>query len=145
MPKGVWIKDGSRAIPADERSLEFLLSIKGGVPFMANTSTARNPRQHSLWWVLCRMVGEQLEKTEYQMSDAALITLGRCRTEITPAGREYVKVESIAFESMPQEEFNNLFQATVNLFAGWLGSAPKEVMDAFNEKVSDKRYAGMRR
>ena len=33
MPKGVWIRDGSRAIPADERSLEFLQSLQEGVPF----------------------------------------------------------------------------------------------------------------
>lgn len=125
--------------------MEFLLSKPEGKPFMAETHGARNPKQHALWWVLCTMVGAALEKTRYEMSDAALITLGRCRTYVTPGGHEYVKVDSIAWESMEQEIFNNVFQSAVNVFAGWLGCTSKEVMDQFNAMVADKRYTGMRR
>jgi hypothetical protein len=145
MPKGLWIRDRSRAIPADERSMEFLLAQKDGVPFIAETRGARNVQQLRLWWGLCRLVAGQLDVIEVVISDDLKKALGHTETIKQRDGSYKVVPKSIAFESMAQEHFNNLMTAAVNKVAEWLGSSPKEVRDRFNEMVADKRYAGMRR
>lgn len=145
MAKGVWLRSGAHAIPADERSLEFLQAQKDGEPFIAETHGARNVKQLRLWWVLARLIGDQLDLTAEVVSDDVKIALGYSETRQTLGGQMIVKPASIAFESMTQEQFNPLFQAAVNKYAEWLGSSRKEVLEAFNEKVGDKRYGGMRR
>lgn len=145
MPKGVWLRDGSKAIPADERSLEFLQAQQDGVPFIAETHGARNVKQLRLWWVLCRLVADQLDVLDVTISDDAKTALGYTETRKQRDGSIKIAPKSIAFESMPQEDFNNLFKLAVNKMAEWLGSAPREVMDQFNTMVGDKRYGGMRR
>jgi hypothetical protein len=145
MPKGLWLRDGSRAVPADERSLEFMQSIKDGTLFIADTHGARNPKQLALWWCLCKLLADQMDTPSEKVSDDIKVALGHADTYVNKDGTVYVKPKSISFESLSQEEFNNLFKAAVNTIARWLESAPSEVMDAFNTMVADKRYAGMRR
>jgi hypothetical protein len=145
MPKGVWIRSGPHAIPADERSMEFLLSIKEGTPFIADTHGARNPKQLRLWWALCRLVSEQFDVTEESISDDLKIALGHTETVKSWNGTVKVKPRSIAFEKLEQEIFNNLLTSAVNKVAEWLGSSPKEVQKRFYEITADKRYVGMMR
>lgn len=145
MPKGLWARNGALAVPMDDRSREFLLSITEGSPFIADTHGARNPKQLRLWWALCRLVAEQFDVTEDSISDDLKIALGHTETVKRYDGSTRLKPKSIAFESMPQELFSNLLTAAINKVSEWLGSSPKEVRDRFNEMVADKRYAGMQR
>lgn len=145
MPKGVWIRDASRAVPADERSMEFLRAQKDGQPFIAETRGARNPKQLRLWWALARLVAEQLDVIEVVISDDLKTALGHTETIKQRDGSYKVAPKSIAFESMPQEDFNHLLTAAVNKVSEWLGSSPKEIQARFNEMVADKRYEGARR
>lgn len=145
MPKGLWIRNGSHAIPADERSREFLLSIKEGVPFIADTHGARNPKQLALWWCLVKLLADQTDTPSEKVSDDLKVALGHADTYVTQDGLVYVKPKSISFEAMKQEDFNALFQSAVNKIAEWLGNSPKEVQQHFNEMVADKRYGNVRR
>lgn len=143
MAKGLWIKDGARAVPADERSLEFLQVQRDGVPFIAETRGARNPRQLRLWWALARLVAEQIDVIEVVVSDDLKVALGHTEMIKQRDGSHKVMPKSIAFESMPQEDFNHLLTAAINKVSEWLGSSPGDVRARFNEMVADKRYAGM--
>lgn len=143
MSKGLWIRDGARAVPADERSMEFLQSCKDGIPFIAETHGARNPKQLRLWWALCRLLAEQMDMTEEKVSDDLKVALGHADTYVTRDGAVYIKPKSIAFESMKQEDFDRLFKAAVDKISVWLAASTKEVLARFNEMVSDKRYRGM--
>lgn len=143
MVKAVWIRDGSRAVPADERSLEFLRAQTDGAPFIAETRGARNPKQLRLWWALARLVAEQLDVIEVVISDDLKTALGHTETIKQRDGNYKMVPKSIAFESMPQEDFNHLLTAAINKVSEWLGSSEKEVRQRFNEMVADKRYAGM--
>lgn len=145
MPKGIWLRSGPHAIPADERSLEFLLSIREGSPFIADTHGARNPKQLRLWWALCGLVAEQFDVTRESISDDLKTALGHTETVKSWNGVYKLKPKSIAFEKMAQEHFNNLLTAAIHKVAEWLGSSPKDVQRRFNEMVADKRYVGMMR
>lgn len=144
--KGLWRRVGNTAVPADARSLRFLQARKEGIAFVADTNGARNPKQLALWWCLCQLVCEAEDlPSDEKLSDDLKITLGHCDTYVHRNGSEYIKPRSIAFESMSQEEFNELFQAALRVIAGWLGSAPADIQRRFDEMISDKRYDGYRR
>jgi Protein of unknown function (DUF1367) len=146
MPKGLWRRVGNTAVPVDDRSLEFLQARKDGVVFVADTNGARNPKQLALWWCLCKLVceAEDLPSTE-KVSDDLKVSLGHADTYVHRDGSEYIKPRSIAFESMSQEEFNQLFKGAIRVIADWLGSATHEVQAQFDAMIADKRYDGMMR
>lgn len=143
MAKGVWLRSGPHAVPADQRSMEFLQAQRDGQPFIAETRGARNPKQLRLWWALCRLCAEQCDVIEVVISDDLKKALGHTETIKQRDGSLRLEPKSIAFESMPQEDFNHLLTAAINLVSEWLGSSPAEVRSRFNEMVADKRYVGM--
>lgn len=145
MAKGLWIRDGARAVPADERSMEFLQAQKDGEPFIAETRGARNPKQLRLWWALARLVADQLDVIEVVISDDLKMALGHTETIKQRNGTMKLVPKSINYESMPQEEFNSLLTAAINKVSEWLNASPADVRARFNEMVADKRYAGMTR
>lgn len=145
MAKGVWIRDGSRAIPADERSLEFLQAQPDGAPFIAETRGARNPKQLRLWWALCDIVAEHFEVTSESISDDVKKALGHTSTIKHWNGEIEIRAKSIAEESLPQEQWNHLLTLAINKMSEWMGTAPEDLRRRFNEVSADKRYTGMRR
>ena len=146
MPKGLWRRIGNTAIPADARSLAFLQARKEGVAFVADTNGARNPKQLSLWWCLCALVCEAEDiPTPKQVSNDLKIALGHVDTHVDRMGDVHLIPKSIAFESMSQEEFDQLFKAAINVIAGWLSASLTDVMDRFNQMTADRRYEGMMR
>lgn len=152
MPKGLWVRRtvtgiGDVAVPADQRSREFLQARKVDVAFIADTNGARNAKQLALWWCLCKLVFEatDIAGTIEKVSDDLKITLGHCDTYVHRNGTEYIKPRSIAIESMSQEDFNALFQAAVRVIADWLGNTPDDVQRQFDMMIADKRYEGYRR
>lgn len=147
MPKGLWIRIGNTAVPADERSLRFLQARKEGAPFIADTNGARNAKQLALWWCLCDLVAEtdNVYDTQLKASNGLKRALHHVDTFLDRNGRLHIEPKSIAFESLTQEDFNALFQAALRVIADWLGSAPEDVQSRFDEMIADKRYDGYMR
>jgi hypothetical protein len=145
MPKGLWCRNGALAIPMDDRSREFLLSIKEGVLFVADTHTARNPKQLRLWWALADLVADQFDVSAESISDDLKVALGHTETIKSWNGAIKIKPKSIAFESMAQEHFSKLLTAAIHKVAEWLNSSPEDVQQRYNEMISEKRYEGMHR
>lgn len=146
MPKGLWRREGNVAVPADARSLAFLQARKEGVAFIADTNGARNPKQLNLWWALCALVceAEDIPSPE-KVSNDLKIALGHVDTHVDRNNNVHLIPKSIAFESMSQEEFDQLFKAAVNVIVGWLSSSLKDVLGRFDQMTADRRYEGMRR
>jgi hypothetical protein len=146
MPKGLWRRVGNTAVPADARSLAFLQARKEGVAFIADTNGARNPKQLALWWSLCNLVCEAEDiPTPEKVSHDLKIALGHVDTHVDRMGDVHLIPKSIAFESMGQEDFDQLFKAAIGVISGWLAASLTDVMDRFNQMTADKRYEGMRR
>lgn len=145
MPKGLWLRDGSRAVPADERSLEFLTSIKDGMLFIADTHGARNPKQLRLWWSLVTIVAEHFDVMPETISDDVKIAIGHSETYKKRDGSHGVRPKSIAEESLPQEIFNRLLTAAINKMSEWMSVAPEDLRRRFEEVSADRRYEGMMR
>ena len=150
MPKGLWTRRSiggiDVAVPADARSKAFLQARKEGVAFVADTNGARNPKQLALWWSLCALVCEAEDiPTPEKVSNDLKIALGHVDTHVDRMGDIHLIPKSIAFESMSQEEFDQLFKAAIQVISGWLAASLTDVMDRFNQMTADKRYEGMRR
>jgi hypothetical protein len=146
MPKGLWRRVGNTAVPADARSLAFLQARKEGVPFIADTNGARNPRQLNLWWALCDLVCEAEDlPNPVKVSDDLKIALGHFDIHVSRSGTEYIKPRSIAVESMTQEDFDILFKGALGVISGWLATSLRDVQRRFDDMTADKRYAGYMR
>lgn len=148
MAKGIWRRVGNTAVPVGEVSFANLHAFKDGQEFIAETRGARNPKQLALWWVLCRLVADNDNEydTPEKASEGLKRALHHVDTFLDRDGKLHITTKSINFESMTQEDFNNLFKAAVNQIAEWLGNSPSDVMDRFNDMVADKRgYQEMRR
>lgn len=146
MPKGLWRRVGNTAVPADARSLAFLQARKEGVAFVADTNGARNPKQLNLWWALCALVceAEDIPNPE-KVSHDLKIALGHVDTHVDRDGDVHLIPKSISFESLSQEEFNDLFQGAIRVISGWLAASLNDVLERFDGMIADKRYGGMRR
>jgi hypothetical protein len=147
VPKGVWVRRGNVAVPADTRSLEFLQARKDGSEFIADTSGARNPKHLRLWWSLCHLVAETDSHydTPNKVHKGLKRALHMVDAFLDRDGKLHIEEQSIAFESMDQETFGRHLKDAINVVAGWLGNAPEEVQKRFDEIVSDKRYEGYMR
>ena len=145
MPKGLWIRNGALAVPMDDRSRDFLFSIKEGMPFIADTHGARNPKQLRLWWALCTIVAEHFDVLPETISDDVKIAVGHSQVVKQRDGTPKIRPKSIAEESMPQELFNSLLTLAIDKMSEWMAVAPDELRRRFEEVSADRRYEGLRR
>src|SRR5579859_1604558 len=142
MPKRLWVRNGALAVPMDDRSRDFLFSIKEGTPFIADTKGARNPKQLRMWWALCTLVAEHFDVLPETISDDVKIAVGHSDVVKQRDGSPKVRPKSIAEESMPQELFNNLLTISINKMSEWMAVAPQDLRRRFEEIIADKRYDG---
>src|SRR4051812_9678550 len=110
--KGVFQKRGRAIFPVDQTAEEMLLALPDK-NFIGEFYTARNPRQHSLWWAMMTFLAEHhvLFDSKEHASEQIKLDTGhfyRCLNMRTGELRE--KTKSIAFESLAQKDFNDLFQ-----------------------------------
>jgi hypothetical protein len=139
--RGVWFRDGARAVPADERSLRFLRQVPDGSLFIAETKMARSPEQLAMWWALCDLVAEHEGLTSDAIDRDLKIALGHSIIEKGRGGAIRVIALSIAVENLHQEPWNNLFTAAINKIGEWLETSPEDVRRRYNEIVADKRWS----
>jgi hypothetical protein len=147
MAKGVWRRQGDVAVPVGNVSREFLMAIKDGAEFIAETRGARNVKQLNMWWALCGLLADNDRdyETKEKASDGLKLALKHVDTFLDRQGKLHIWPKSISFESLTQEEFNPLFNAALHKVAEWLGSAPADVRKRFDEITADRRYEGYRR
>ena len=107
-------------VPADEECAERMQRVKDGALVMVSARTSRNPVQHRLLWHLARLVADNSDdflnaehvveqiKIGTGLTDNVLLRIPGVGDVIQMRGR------SIAFESMPQMEFEEWFERALD-------------------------------
>ena len=115
---------GAALVPDDRKSFDLLAQVKVGRPVMVKTKTARNPKQHRLLWALAAKIAENVERfqdAEHVVHELKIQTGHVERRQINVPGLGIVFQEwpkSIAYESMPQEEFAKLPEEALRKMRG---------------------------
>lgn len=116
-------------VPANEAADAMLRSLKDGADYLGKFKGARSLRQLRLYWGLMRvLVDHQIFPIEDAASDAVKIGCGHVETRVMPdTGEVFLVPKSIAFESLAQAEFNEVFEAALNLICErWLVGTDRE-------------------
>ena len=125
MPEAtVWLKKVSdQLVPTDDESRKLFGSIPENVMVLVNVRTPRNPNQHRLVWHLARLVfdnTERFDSAEHVMEQIKIGTGYSTRTLLViPGIGEVWQVRgiSIAYESMPQQEFAEWLEMALDYVA----------------------------
>lgn len=136
---------GLALVPDDARSEALLKQVKPGRPMMVKTKSARNPKQHRLLWALAAKIAENVERftdAEHVVHELKLHTGHVERKQINVPGLGVVFQEwpkSIAYESMPQEEFAIWFEKVLAYVASdiWPGIGSQAIRNELEEMLGD--------
>lgn len=137
---------GRMLCPDDRKSEQLLQQVKPGRKVMVKTKTARNPRQHRLLWALASKIAENSERfqdAEHVVHELKINTGHVERRQINVPGIGIVFQEwpkSIAYESMPQEEFAEWFERVLAYVSKsiWPGISSEEIRAEIAEMLGDK-------
>ena len=120
-------------VPTSAEAREALLAVSDDRKCVADIHAARNADQHRLFFALLKLVADATDETPDTLRRQLLYELGYVDIWFDAFGRMHTEAKSMAYESMPQAEFNRFFRASVHKFAERLQCAPQEIMDRFNE------------
>jgi len=115
-------REGKTLVPADAKSEEMLAKVPEGRELMVKTITARNVKQHRLFWVVAGIIADNsldYEDAEHVVEQIKISTghVDR-RAFYLPELKQFIWREqgkSIAFQSMPQEEFAEFFKKALDV------------------------------
>lgn len=93
----------------------------------------RSLAQHRLWWGMCRRIGDAVGSQAEAVSDLLLIESGHYETLRTKSHGDILRAKSIAFTSLGQVEFNELFDKAIDVIMSNWGIARKDVLDAVQD------------
>lgn len=134
--KGVFRKIDDKTLVADGiEAMEALAAIHRGQGCMGDIRGARNVDQFRLFWALMGLVAEQTDTTKEAVKEWLMKKIGYVDMLWLPDGSIALKAQSIAFESMEQAKFAELFQAAIPRISELLGAAPKDVIKRFNDML----------
>ena len=113
------VRRGSVLFPDGERSERTIRELPFNKPLMMEARTARNMKQHNLYWALLDKVVEATGRypNSNALSRAIKLQLGHTVETITLDGEVRIGPDSIAVSAMAQEPFDDFFKRTVALIA----------------------------
>lgn len=128
-------KVGRALVPVDDEGHDALAKVKDGRDVTVEFKMSRNPRHHRLAFAIFKFVKMHSEvmadASIDQIKTAVKLATGFVDTFVDCQTRKTVCVpKSIAWESCDQLEFNQFFDAAVNVIVNrWMapGSTPEEV------------------
>lgn len=103
--------------PVDQTGQDMLAGLKPGQEVVVTVKRARNLKQLRKYWKLIAIIHPQQSRypTEKKLSDMIKTSLGFCEETPLKDGRIMVQPDSLAFESMPQAEFDIFFNRVIDL------------------------------
>jgi hypothetical protein len=129
--RGIWRRVGDTAVPISPLAKSFLARVKENGVF----TDARNPLQHRLFFVLCKIVADNTDETVEVVRKRALYKAGYVTTWVEKSGRVHIEPKSI--RDMKQKEFDQCFKDCIPIMAEWLGNAPDELRDEAMARFND--------
>lgn len=134
-------------VPASEAAEELLAKLKPGQVVRADVAkpTARSLRQHRLYWALCQRVAENSEAlaSAEQVSDLLKLSVGHCQLFEDAKGQVWKTPRSIAFASMPHDEFCTFMDQVIRVVVERIlpGVDEDDLRREIEEMIADRRHA----
>ncbi len=116
--KAVFYKRNGSLHPAQEEGRDVLKALSDGQHVMVSIHTARFPKHHALFFALLTSVVKSgaWDGTVESLRIWLLMHLGYVdNIRFSDSNQPIIKVQSISFESMPQDKFDPLFAAAMKL------------------------------
>jgi hypothetical protein len=141
----IWTRQGMAIVPANDSARALVAGLIEGQEYLASWPfrKPRSLKQLRLWWSLCHLLAEHdLFPTEKAAHVATKIATGHFSIVVAPDTKKQVLVaDSIAFESMPQEEFQVFFNAALRVITErWLkGTDMGELRQAAYDRIDGGR------
>ena len=128
-------KSGKFLTPVDDEGLEVLARLKDGRDVMVDVTAARNVRQHRLAFQIFHFVKMHCElfsdASIDEIKDAVKLATGWVRRFVdADTAQTFYVCRSISFASCDQTEFNQFFDAAINVISNrWMpsGVTPEDV------------------
>ncbi|MES2323242.1 MAG: DUF1367 family protein [Pseudomonadota bacterium] len=114
-------------VPIDPQAVEFLAKIKLGGAITATVKRHRNPGLHRKWFALLNLAFEHWEpatatykgqvvgKNFDQFRNDITVLAGHFEMAVNLRGETRLTAKSVSFSSMSQDDFDDLYNATINV------------------------------
>jgi Protein of unknown function (DUF1367) len=141
--KGVFIvSDGSALLPNDKRAHDLLARLNCGDRVLVRVHRARNPEHHNLAWAVWDRIGAARGVPGEVVLSWLKLATGRVDWLKLPNGRLCPQPQSIAFESMSQEEFQAFWDEAWPIICEYiLPDLPQEEFDKLVNMVAGTEIA----
>lgn len=140
---------GGVLIPVDPQAAEYIAKLKLGQGVTATVKLHRNPRFHRKYFALLNLAfdawepveatykGQVVGKNFDQFRNDIVCLAGFGEVAINLRGETRVTAKSISFASMSQDEFDDLYSATVNvLLKHVLTNYDREQLDEVMDRLT---------
>jgi hypothetical protein len=124
--------------PTDDESQSVLRKHKAGSEFWVEIRKARNPKHHRLYFALLKLTFDNQERYEnFELFRKAVqIAAGHVDELVTLDGEVLMLPKSVAFDSLDEDEFTQVFCDAMAVCAKILGD-----MDLDHLRQEVERYA----
>lgn len=118
---------GGALAPADQQAADYIAKLKLGEVVKVKATRMRNPGHHRKYFALLNLAfdswepvgkeyrGEPVQKNFEQFRNDVTVLSGYYESAITLRGEVRLSAKSISFGSMGQDEFEQLYSATVDV------------------------------
>lgn len=131
-PRAIWRRKGSAIVPANETADAVFSGLKEGVDYVGDIHGARSLDQLRMWWGLMKLLVENsIFPSSVAASDATKIAAGHIDEPLImpDSGQVFLRPASIAFGSLPQNEFNEVINSAIDVIVQrWLPGVEHEVI-----------------
>jgi hypothetical protein len=140
---------GGALIPMDPQAAEYIGKLKTGAAVRATVKQQRNPAFHRKYFALLNLAfdawepaattykGQIVGKNFDQFRNDIICLSGFGEVAINLKGETRVTAKSISFASMSQDEFDDLYNATVNtVLMHVLTNYDREQLDAVMDRLT---------
>jgi len=116
-----------RLVPVSQYDAERMDDYAQGALFNLLPTKQRSNPQHNMYWAVLRRVAKATGKwpTEHHLHDELKIACGYVRIKLSALNGELVNIpDSISFEKMTQQEFQQYFDMAMEKLADGIGYDP---------------------
>lgn len=108
---------GGVLMPADEEAIEALTKIKNGDSVLIEYKRNRNPKFHRKMFALLKLIFENqsVYETQEELRREMMLKAGRYSKHFTTKGVTLYIPDSMSFDSMDQDEFEELYKAFIDI------------------------------
>jgi Protein of unknown function (DUF1367) len=143
-----WIRRGPGLYPANAEAQSMLASLIIGKSYIGKFKAARSVKQLNLWWSLCGLLADHsIFPSAEAASDTIKIACGHTEIRVEPdTGVVHMVPKSIAFQSLPQHKFNEIFNAALDVIvARWMqGNDAEELRREAFARIDGPKAIGTR-